>query len=84
MSLTDKEKARQRFFASVDEVDDYIPQCAVCKNVDGKNCKALKGIRPEKYYMDDHPDFQKCPHFNFNPKAHTADIFLELSKNYEW
>ena len=39
------------------------------------NCKALKRKRPEKYYNDEHPDYQKCPHFKLNKKAHLAEEF---------
>ncbi|MCR5207199.1 MAG: hypothetical protein K6C14_01830 [Eubacterium sp.] len=74
--MTEKEKARRRFFASENEATDFIPQCAVCKNVDGVNCMALKGRRPEKYYMDDNPEFCKCPHFSINKKAHLYNEYI--------
>lgn len=82
--MTDEEKAKRRFFASEDEIDNFIPPCAVCKNGDGLNCKALNGRRPEKYYMDDNPEFQKCPKFDFNPNAFSADEYKKLSKKYNW
>nr|DAG03112.1 MAG TPA: hypothetical protein [Siphoviridae sp. ctS2049] len=82
--MTEEEKAKRRFFMSEDARTVFIPPCAVCKNVDGLNCKALKGRRPEKYYMDDNPDFQKCPKFDFNPNAFYADKYKELSKHYNW
>lgn len=75
MIMTDEQKAKQRFFVSDKEITSFIPQCAVCKSVDGMNCKALKGKRPEKYYIDEHPDYQKCPHFQINKKAHLAEEF---------
>lgn len=45
--MTEEEKAKRRFFMSEDARTVFIPPCAVCKNVDGLNCKALKGRRPE-------------------------------------
>lgn len=82
--MTEEEKANRRFFMSEDARTVFIPPCAVCKNVDGLNCKALKGRRPEKYYMDDNPDFQKCPKFDFNPNTFDANKYKELSKHYNW
>ncbi len=80
--VTDKEKAKRRFFASDDEVISFIPPCAVCAFVDGINCKALKGKRPEKYYNNSNPNFQKCPEFSFNPKAHLANEFKRLNPGF--
>lgn len=82
--MTDKEKAQRRFFMSEDAREVFIPPCAVCKNVDGLNCKVLKGRRPEKYYMDDDPEFQKCPKFNFNSKSFLAEKYRKLSKGYKY
>lgn len=79
-ALTEREKELNRFFASVDEIDDYIPRCAVCKYVDGKKCKALKTIRPEKYYMNDDPSFQKCPHLKFDKNSHCAKSYKKIKK----
>ena len=77
--MTEKQKAKQRFFASTKEKTNFIPQCAVCKNVDGINCKVLKGIRPEKFYNNKHPEFQKCPNFRINKNAHLANEFKRLN-----
>ncbi len=82
--MTDKEKALERFCMSADNKVGYIPQCAVCKNVNGLFCKATNEKRPEKYYLDDNPEFQKCPNFKLNNQSPQKDKFIKLSKNYKW
>ena len=63
----------------------YIPQCAVCKCVKGKGCKAFNtDTRDAKYYDSQHEDFSRCDKFELNESAPKADRFNELSMGYGW
>ena len=63
----------------------YIPQCAVCKHVNGKGCKALDtDERDAKFYDSKHKDFSKCGSFELNKSKPKAERFKELSKEYGW
>jgi hypothetical protein len=64
---------------------DYIPQCAVCNHVKGKGCKAFDvKMRDGKYYDKKNPNFSKCEKFDMNESESNAELFNELSKNYNW
>ena len=64
---------------------DYIPQCAVCKHVKGKGCKAFNvKIRDARYYDKRNNDFSKCGKFELNEDEVNVELFKELSKNYTW
>ena len=63
----------------------YIPQCAVCKMCNGLGCKAFKTEkRDKKYYSDRDENFSKCPEFVMNEGSPQAELFLKLSKKYDW
>lgn len=82
--MTDKEKAFMRFVDNGQTVLTFVPPCSVCKNCDGYYCKKMSGKRPSKYYSKSDPHFQKCPYFEFDPKAHDAEAYKRLSKDYKW
>lgn len=64
---------------------DYIPQCAVCKHVKGKGCKAFDvNIRDAIYYDKRNQNFSKCEKFELNESASQVEEFKILSKNYTW
>ena len=63
----------------------YIQQCTVCKMCNGKGCKAFNTEkRDPKYYDMKNDNFSKCSEFVMNEEAHDAELFLKLSKKYDW
>lgn len=66
-------------------VSAYIPQCAVCENVDGAGCKAFMTNKRERKYYDSRDDeFAKCHKFKIDQSASQAERFKQLAKSYKW
>lgn len=58
----------------------FIPQCEVCKHVDGKGCKAFEvEKRDSKYYDRNAKNYERCERFEINEKSPSLERYKELN-----